>query len=312
MVVSMKRSKNGRSETHTVTSLGRPRSEFTEGLQDAQLRLRDVPTDLWDEAVLHVGYHSVGLLLNGTFIGSGTLISWGDEFGVLTAEHVTNNPYSRDLRCDFSGNSRQVLGLVIIAGPHPLTFEVRCLKHLSLGKRVSDEAGPDAAVIVLPKSPQLSTIKAKKSFWSLTDSTDFKMHAALPQAGAVVMGGHPQEEREPLSRLDPHSGAPAAFAAITVQTGYFEKDGFDYVEVQSGPGRESKPLGTYEGMSGGGLWRVRVHRKSQDDAGKLFFSLFLLGINFWQSAERNGSRTLRAHGPKTIYTCLLPKLMRGV
>src|SRR5580692_2497992 len=103
------------------------------------------------QKVLHqagkqVENYLTALFLEGTFIGSGTFISWKNKFGILTAEHVTNHPSSSKLTCKFTADSGQVLQAVVASMPHRLGFEMRFLQNVTLGSRISDEFGPDISV----------------------------------------------------------------------------------------------------------------------------------------------------------------------
>lgn len=270
----------------------------------------DVPESVWDEMTCQIERFSTAIILNDQFLGSGTFISWDENFGILTAEHVTNNPTSSSLRFRFSGNSDQMMNLTVVSYGHNLKFDVRFLKSITLGPRLSEEYGPDMSVIVLPESPQLSAIRAKKSFWPLTIRTEQKLELALLNKGVTVIAGHPVEEQVVTKGQRPmtFSRSVPGLAGRTIQRDYVERDGFDYVEVSSDKGPGSQPPVSFGGVSGGGLWRVRLERNRQADNSKIRPVPYLLGVMFWQSSDDNGYRTLRAHGPKTIYQSLLSKL----
>ncbi len=275
------------------------------------LKITDVPKYVFHEAGRLVEDYSTALFLEKEFIGSGTLISWKNRFGILTAEHVTNNPQSSKLRCRFNANSKQVLQLVIASYPHVLGFEMCHLQNVTLGHRDSDKfGGPDVSVIVLPECSQVGLIKGIKSFWQLDDRRDEKLAEGLDDGNFVVVAGCPAER---LVEIDTKSGKilnVRGIAAVpTERAKYFREGHLDYIETSLAFGRStgSDVISSYKGVSGGSLWRVKVGKYPSDD--KIITRPFLAGVNFWQGDEVDGIRIIRSHGPKTIYESLLPKLL---
>lgn len=278
------------------------------------IQLRDLPDSFLTSAQQAIKNFVVGFVFKGAFIGSGTLITWGRHHGILTAEHVTNNPESAKLRVSFSSSNTDELQLMVADFPHYLGFEVRYLQNFTLGKRTSERFGPDLSVIQLPPSSTLNTIKAKKSFWSLTVRTEQKLAAALVKNGCDMIAGHVGAELE-------EQGARSGFkevcfipglVAATGRLRYFERRTYDYIDVGSIRTLETDAPISYGGISGGSLWRVPILRKKGDDNTKVYFrDFFLSGVPFYESDEdSNGRRRIRAHGPKSIYQKLLPTLPR--
>jgi hypothetical protein len=85
--------------------------------------------------------------------------------------------------------------------PSDFGFEAHSLHLITLGVRETGEYGPDISVICLPRCDQLDTLKAKKSFWSLTANTTAKIAAALDERGCVAIAGHPAEDLNPDAGL---------------------------------------------------------------------------------------------------------------
>jgi hypothetical protein len=69
---------------------------------DFQIQLKDIPDVLQGGAERRTRDYSVGIFLDGELAGSGTLIAWDDCFGILTAQHVPQNPDDSSRRFDFS------------------------------------------------------------------------------------------------------------------------------------------------------------------------------------------------------------------
>jgi hypothetical protein len=274
-----------------------------------------LPDHLRNDACKDIEYYSVGLALHGeTFhgelIGSGTLVKWGNNFGILTAEHVVNNPKSQRLRCDFLASSKQRLQIICTSYALCLDFELRFLRNISLSKRLSDKFGPDCTIIILPQCPKLGDLKARKSFWPLDIFSKEKIKRSLSNDGFhIVMGylGSKVVETEP--RYGNISKAAHCLCGQTFVKKYFRKGKFDFVDVDSDRNPKTSAPDSYEGMSGGGLWKITVGRKKEEDAGIIrVLSITLAGVVFYQSKEVKLRRIVRCHGPKTIYKNLLAKL----
>lgn len=287
-----------------------PTALFVNTMQYLTVKENEIPEGVWDDMTWQLEHYSTAIIIDDKFLGSGTLISWNGKFGVLTAEHVTNHPSSAERTIRFSVSSRQHMNLTVAPHAHNLKFEVRYLANITLGKRCSDEYGPDISVIVLPESPQLSAIRARKSFWQLAVRTREKLDMALENRGATAIAGHAEEEQVVTVGPRPYTASRAVpgFSGRTTQINYFERNGIDYVEVVTDKGPGTDTPNSFGGVSGGGLWRVQLRRLEENGQIVIRPAPYLLGVIFRQSAEQNGCRTLRAHGPKTIYESLLPRL----
>ena len=275
------------------------------------LKFEDVPKYVFQEAGQLIDDYSTALFLEKEFIGSGTFISWKNKFGILTAEHVTNNPKSSKLTCRFNANSEQILQLLIASHPHALGFEMKYLQNVTLGERNSDKfGGPDISVIIFHECPQIGLIKSMKSFWQLDDHQKEKTGEALDEGNFVVVAGCPAER---ITEIDTRFGkipSVSGIAAVpTKPSRYFTEGNYDYVETSLGLGRAtgSNAVASYEGVSGGSLWRVKIGKFPSEN--KIIARPFLAGVNFWQGDEVDGVRIIRSHGAKTIYETLLPKLL---
>jgi hypothetical protein len=112
--------------------------------------------------------------------------------------------------------------------------------------------------------------------------------------------------RFPIARLPDH-----CLCGQTFVKKYFRKGKFDFVDVDSDRNPKTSAPDSYEGMSGGGLWKITVGRKKEEDAGIIrVLGVTLAGVVFYQSKEVKLRRIVRCHGPKTIYQNLLAKLKK--
>jgi len=283
--------------------------------QTATFQLKDLPDSLTDPAFHTIKQHVTALGIENrvtkslTPIGSGTFVRWGDHFGVLTAEHVVNDPEDPQFKLDTSETSEQILRLTIVDTPHELGFDTRGLKVFNLGPRINDEDGPDIAIIELPNSSALKTIAAIKSFWNLTHRTEERMHRALDPIGCVFIAGHLAED------LRTHDDVPGftdvlfapGIIGLTGQDGYFTKGNLDYLEVASEQDGNNQAPTSWRGVSGGSLWRLPVARTAEGawSVGEVT----LAGVPFIEEYMKNpGHRRVCGHGPLTIYRELLARL----
>src|SRR5271156_6736956 len=89
----------------------------------ATFQLKDLPDSLTDPAFHAIKQHVTALGIENRVtkslipIGSGTFVRWRDHFGVLTAEHVVNDPEDPQFKLDTSETSEQILRLTIVDTP---------------------------------------------------------------------------------------------------------------------------------------------------------------------------------------------------
>ncbi|MCJ7497964.1 MAG: hypothetical protein MUO78_07510 [candidate division Zixibacteria bacterium] len=80
---------------------------------------------------------------------------------------------------------------------------------------------------------------------------------------------------------------------------YWTKDEFDYLNLSVSYENRTDLPDTFEGVSGGGIWRAELYRSND---GKILSSepLFL-GVAFWQTTTENNMRSIIGHGWRSIY-----------
>ena len=99
-----------------------------------------------------------------------------------------------------------------------------------------------------------------------------------------------------------------ALYGVGLVVGEHESDGFDLFdfEVTYGPGSDS-PV-SYEGMSGGALWRVYCIK---DDDGQLsVVDKKVFGVAFHQSELSDQKRIITCHGPRSVYGHLIEAIRK--
>ncbi len=223
-------------------------------------------------------------------IGSGTFVTIGNVFGILTAQHV-----ARELVGECA------LGLALIKHEHIHLIERQYLDVIHTASADSPADGPDLAFIVLP-APSVSAIKAVKSFYDLSKVGDRLLSNPPPlDWGIWFLCGAPGEKTAEEKSSLGYDGV-IAFGGMCYATGAdraFEKDGYDYIEVGVEYKDGADIPSTFGGMSGGGLWQVPL-RQVEGEA--LEPSTYLLsGVIFYESPIENQRRFVRCHGRRSIY-----------
>jgi hypothetical protein len=241
------------------------------------------------------------------FVGSGTLISFGKNDGILTAEHVVNYAADEKYRLNTKFGGSQKLRISVAEFPHDISIDVSYLEIETSGARKNNYYGPDLAFIKIPPSPLLRELKARKSFVNIGVRVEERFKNASVNAGCSVVTGFPEIDRvhrmEQSARLGFISTEQLkGYGFITGQVNQEEVDGYDYLDfgVSYEAGNEA-PL-RFNGVSGGGVWRVPVIRKKGEPPGTEYFDKFYLaGVVFFQEEIVNNQCRLRAHGPKSLY-----------
>ena len=80
----------------------------------------------------------------------------------------------------------------------------------------------------------------------------------------------------------------------------YDVENYDYYEMKAEYKPNTMTPDTFKGMSGGGLWKLRIAEKN----GLLELVEYpkLVGINYYEGDRIDDVRIVRGHGPKTIYT----------
>jgi hypothetical protein len=224
-----------------------------------------------------------------SFLGSCTLVEFEGRRFLFTAAHVWEHlkPFGH-IGITASG----------IASPS-VKICTQDLKPIVVGKRKNDEWnewGPDLAFLELSDS-DAGNLMAYKSFWNLGNSRELKL-VPLQEIGnaAWVIVGVPDERIEQIGNnlvLEVRgSVCPAERLHMHSQ--------FDYLDLGIDTTIRSA-LRTHVGMSGSGLWRVRIIRNQAGHLTWLPKELSLEGVAFWEKPIVDGHRIIRCHGRKSLY-----------
>lgn len=277
-----------------------------------------------DDPVLHhaldpklrlIYAYSSPLFLDGVLAGSGTFITWADQYGILTAHHVPNNPVNSARRFDFSANSQQKLGLALAGYAHRFELDLRNLSIANIAGPIDiadPGRGPDLAVIKLGNSATVQAIAARKSFYRIDLDPAGRLERSLFDDGIFVICGAAKESEQT-------GGPELGFDEVTIEelTTYygglvppsgrrFERDGYRYAELgihHDGP--DTLPS-TFGGVSGGGLWRVEVTANPKE--GYIASDPVLSGVAFYETEVIGHQGQIRCHAGDAIYNKTLNAL----
>jgi hypothetical protein len=260
--------------------------------------------------------YSSPLFLDGTLAGSGTFITWADQYGILTAHHVPNNPGNFAMRFDVSANSQQKVGLALAGYAHRFELEMRNLSIENIAPPIDladPGRGPDLAVIKLGNSATVQAIAARKSFYRIDFDPSGRLEQSLFDDGIFVICGAAKESEQA-------GGPELGFDEVKIEelTTYygglvppsgrrFERDGYGYAELgihHDGP--DTLPS-TFRGVSGGGLWRIEVTANPQK--GYIASDPVLSGVAFYETEVIDHQGQIRCHAGDAIYNATLNGLL---
>ncbi len=259
--------------------------------------------------------YSSPLFLDGALAGSGTFIKWADQYGILTAHHVPNNPVNFAMRFDFSANSQQKLGLALAGYAHRFELELRNLSIANLAPPINladPGRGPDLAVIKLGNSATVQAIAARKSFYRIDFDPLGRLEQSMVDDGIFVICGAAKESEQT-------GGPELGFDEVIIEelTTYygglvppsgrrFERDGYRYAELGiNHDGPDTLPS-TFGGVSGGGLWRIEV--TASTEKGYTVSDPVLSGVAFYETEVIAHQGQIRCHAGDAVYNVTLNTL----
>ena len=223
--------------------------------------------------------------------GSGTLVEIEGTHHILTAAHVWNEI-----------KDAEHIGFPLTEQSAGFMIERDNISEKLLWNPNGGEWGPDLALLRLPL-PSVSTIEARKSFLNLAKqkTTFAASHAQATEKRFWAVIGMVEQFSEVQPSLE--SGPTQvdiqmrAFFSIISKT--HQRDGYDYFDLSAKLGLPGVPS-TFAGVSGGGLWEIRLLIK---ESGEIVWDekRHFRGLVFGQTPEANGRRLIRCHGPQSIF-----------
>jgi hypothetical protein len=222
--------------------------------------------------------------------GSGTLVRLGEVFGVLTAHHVAEL---------FDGSWH--LGLVLRPETHRHAIMPELFDVVPIARGEFDSEGPDISFIrIYP--PHVGVIRAYKSFYNLEAYRNAMLsNPPAPETGAWFIWGVPSEK---TSWDEPEGGFQGVIffqgdCGATAVDKQFSVGEFDYLDMAVEYTQTADIVRSFKGYSGGGIWHALLAQDA--DGGIDDYEYILSGVTFYQSAIEDNFRTIRGHGPNSIY-----------
>lgn len=275
----------------------------------------DIPT----KAALPIRWYSLGILVKDsepaeglTRCASGTLISYRGFKGILTAAHVA-----------IEVKSAEKWGLIFGDKERPLIWEDQKPPIFfipEIRKDYSTGDGSDLAVIQLSE-PQKIRLSSVMSFCPLETYLHVANEILSLSDSMWVIAGFPFCE----AKREPGVSGVSHFETIEVHAhkAYYcglelpakEVSGFDYVQARVADFEKDSLPPTFEGASGGGLWRVPLKFDTVKNE-PIFCDPVLYGVAFYESEQwvENGKKqcSLKCHFRKSIYKELIKILDKAI
>lgn len=256
-----------------------------------------VEVDISGLVTLHAGFSTIGFVDfqrgNPKPYGSGTLISFGLLRGILTCTHVAD-----------AVAKRSEVGLVVFCrdGRRPQGLKVKVAEcDMTIFETEDPVLGPDLAFILLPSN----TADDLAAYATFTNGLKRLREVQEPEpacdeAFAVVVGGVAEwsSTAETPERSVTTLGALSNVGTFTPANG---AEGFDYLEFSAHPERNFRMPDSYQGVSGGGLWKFYL--KSTPEGFEVVEAR-LVGVAYYQTE----AGTILCHGPRSIFHELYGRL----
>jgi len=246
------------------------------------------PIAVFDRATESLLPYSVSFAVDKRPSGSGTLVTIGQKYGVLTAAHVVTDilqPEAREVTIIFMNQS------------HRFRVGKDFLVPRSIGP--VDE-GPDLAFVEILDATKLGTLKGKKSFIPLSPHYSGAYDFLEPKISTVCcLFGTPAEFDivEENNAAAPWFITRTFFAARAQVVSSFSRGEFDYMKMGVIAGSDGFPR-RYAGMSGGGVWHIPLFKSETGEYS--YQHPELIGVAFWESDFTERGCTITCHGPQSL------------
>ena len=232
-----------------------------------------------------------------TPLGSGTFVIRNGMHGILTAHHClhASNP-----AVSIGGQGKDTL-LLMVTRSRCVILDPNDAKEHPLAIPDSDEFGPDLTFIEIFSGPKLDLLKAIVSFWNL-DQKHYELANKLSTPGIVIVeAGFPEiDYRTRIIGSDIHHALKyVVFIGALGEEDISNENEWDYINSSCHYRVSEKIPKTFKGVSGGGIWAVRLQVTKNDQW--TVKDHCLVGVVFYETEVSNNRRYLRGHFIKTIY-----------
>jgi hypothetical protein len=232
-----------------------------------------------------------------TPLGSGTFVIRNRMHGILIAHHCLHacNP-----AVVIGAQGKDTLLLMVTRG-RCVILDPNDVKERSLAIPDSDEFGPDLTFVEIFSGPKLDLLKAIVSFWNL-DQKHYELAKKLSTPGIVIVeAGFPEiDYRTTIIGSDIHHDLKYVVFVGALRDGDISnKNEWDYINSSVHYRISEKIPETFKGVSGGGIWAVRLQVAKNDRW--TVKDHCLVGVVFYETEVSEKRRDLRGHFIKTIY-----------
>jgi hypothetical protein len=257
-----------------------------------------VPEALLDQATMDISNHLISFCVDDRSSGSASLATIDGHYGFLTAAHVVDDLYDSRLS-----------HIAIVYAEHPcqLLLDKQHISRVQYGPSEGEFPGPDLAFIHVHDPNCINTLKEKKLFYCLRDSSAPLFEQMKGKFSPVcLIAGAPDEmsREEGARRTRSHLLVRKHFFARAQFSEEISRGGFDYLKFSSFADKHGFPA-SYNGTSGGGVWHVPL---CQDpDIGITSLKCEkpeLIGVVFFESGLVNHSRVVWTHSHRSFYSSL--------
>ena len=232
-----------------------------------------------------------------TPLGSGTFVTRNGMHGILTAHHCLHacNPAVR-----IGAQGKDTL-LLMVTRSRCVILDPNDANERPLAIPDSDEFGPDLTFIEIFSGPKLDLLKAIVSFSNL-DLKHYAVANKLATPGIVIVeAGFPEiDYRTRIIGSEIHHDLKyVVFIGAFRNEDISNENEWDYIKSSCHYRISEKIPETFKGVSGGGIWAVRL--QVTNNVSWTVEDYSLVGVVFYETALADDRRGLRGHFLKSIY-----------
>lgn len=273
-----------------MTSMNNPKLNFGKLPEYVQ---RKAGRDILGYSTPLIGLKTNDLSEQPVLLGSATFVQFGEDKGLLTAQHVIEkSDYSKCLS----------IGLIIKSYIHRFTIKKKYLQEHST-KPESSEFGPDLAFIKIPEQDAI-TIASQNAFWQM-DANRYKISKILTyrNKGFWTIFGCPSvyERIESGKSGFANTFVPGGLLGMSAKPKFLSRKTYDYFDLPVAYENDNDLPKSFKGVSGGGLWYVPLFKSASDPKKIQVGQPSLMGVAFYETAINDCVTAIRCHGPKSIY-----------
>lgn len=249
------------------------------------------------QTLARIGQHSVGFVKvigdedDAQIAGTGTLVTVGKNYAILTADHVLDA---------MAGNVWLVICREGWSGIHRVKLDVKGIEKITVGKASYDAEGPDLGLIKLAR-PEVDLLAAKQTFYNLDKRRERSLlDEPLSEYGWGLFGMVHERTIDADTTGTGYTRVKGFFGQVGLGVKPLQRtrDRFDYLDFVALYNEKYDGPQSYQGTSGGGLWQIEYRERE----GVIEVSEALLsGVAYFESPLVGQERKIHCHGRRSIY-----------